>query len=133
MRSSSRAPEYTGFDGAVFYLRLPDRPPLRLRADPARREPSIVWPSEARYVGEHDQTWIDERAFADTPGDWLRRRAEERGWRRLGVYGLDFVMNVRDYRALAAGDLRSSRSTSPSTSRAPSRAEELESVREAFA
>jgi Xaa-Pro aminopeptidase len=42
--------------------------------------------------------------FAEHPGGWIRERARERGWRRLGVYGLDFVMAVRDYAALAEGD-----------------------------
>src|SRR2546430_15079004 len=70
---------------------------------PGEGEPAIVFPSEARFVGEHDESWLEERAFADTPGEWLRRRAAERGRRRIGVYGLDYVMSVRDYRALAAG------------------------------
>ena len=124
--------EYTGFDGAVFYtsgFQIVHRYAYVLI--PLDGEPSIVWPSEARYVGEHDQTWIDERAFADTPGDWLRRRAEERGWRRLGVYGLDFVMNVRDYRALAAGDPEIVPFDIPfDLARAVKSSEELESVRE---
>jgi Xaa-Pro aminopeptidase len=33
----------------------------------------------------------------------MRDRARDRGWRRVGVYGLDYVMPVRDYRALADG------------------------------
>ena len=35
--------------------------------------------------------------FVDTPGEWLADRM--RG-KRVGVYGLDYVMAVRDYRAL---------------------------------
>src|SRR5947207_13113617 len=98
--------EYTGFDGAVFYMsgfQIVHRYAYVLI--PLEGEPAIVFPSEARFVGEHDESWLEERAFADTPGQWLRRRAEERGRRRIGVYGLDYVMNVRDYRALAAGEL----------------------------
>jgi Xaa-Pro dipeptidase len=98
--------EYTGFDGAVFYVsgfQIVHRYAYVLI--PLEGEPAIVFPSEARYVGEHDECWLEERAFADTPGEWLRRRSEGRGWRRVGVYGLDYVMNVRDFRALAAGDL----------------------------
>ena len=85
-------------------LGLPDRPSLRVRAAPAakasRRSCS---PSEARYVGEHGTTWIEEQVFVDHPGEWLRDRARDRGWARVGVYGLDYVMTVRDYRALAGG------------------------------
>ena len=98
--------EYTGFEGAVTYMSgfvIVHRYAYVLL--PVDGEPAIVFPAEARYVGEHGTTWIDEQAFVPLPGEWLRERARERGWRRLGVYGLDYVMTVRDYRALADGDL----------------------------
>lgn len=94
--------EYTGFDGAVLYtsgFQIVHRYAYVLI--PLDGEPAIVFPREARYVGEHGDTWIEERVFADIPGAWLRDRARDRGWERVGVYGLDYVMNVRDYRALA--------------------------------
>jgi Xaa-Pro aminopeptidase len=96
--------EYSGFEGAVTYLSgfvIVHRYAYVFL--PLEGEPAIVFPSEARYVGEHGTTWIDEQVFVDTPGAWLRERAQERGWKRLGVYGLDYVMPVRDYRALADG------------------------------
>src|SRR5439155_862632 len=61
--------------------------------------PRIVFPAEARYVGEHGDTWIEEQVFAERPGEWLAERL--RG-KRVGVYGLDYVLTVRDYAALAA-------------------------------
>jgi Xaa-Pro aminopeptidase len=64
---------------------------------PLEGDPSIVFPTEARYVGEHGTTWIEDQVFVDRPGDWLADRV--RG-KRVGVYGLDYVMAVRDYRAL---------------------------------
>jgi Xaa-Pro aminopeptidase len=91
--------EYTGFEGAVTYLSgftIVHRYAYVLL--PAEGEPSIVFPSEARYVGEHGDSWIDDQVFVDRPGEWLADRM--RG-KRLGVYGLDYVMNVRDYAALA--------------------------------
>ena len=96
--------EYSGFEGAVTYLSgfvIVHRYAYVFL--PLEGEPAIVFPSEARYVGEHGTTWIDEQVFVETPGAWLRERAKERGWKRLGVYGLDYVMPVRDYRALADG------------------------------
>jgi len=96
--------EYTGFEGAVTYLSgfvIVHR--YAYVVLPLDGEPAIVFPSEARYVGEHSTTWIDEQVFVDTPGTWMRDRARERGWKRVGVYGLDYVMPVRDYRALADG------------------------------
>jgi Xaa-Pro dipeptidase len=96
--------EYTGFEGIVRYLSgflIVHRYAYVLL--PFEGDPSIVFPSEARYVGEHAATWIDEQVFVDRPGEWLRERATDRGWKRVGVYGLDYVMTVRDYRALADG------------------------------
>ncbi len=91
--------EYTGFEGAVTYLSgfvIVHRYAYVLL--PVDGEPAIVFPSEARYVGEHGTTWIDEQVFVDRPGEWLADRV--RG-KRVGVYGLDYVLTVRDYRALA--------------------------------
>ncbi len=91
--------EYTGFEGAVTYLSgfvIVHRYAYVLL--PLDGEPSIVFPSEARYVGEHGTTWIDEQEFVDRPGD---RLAEKVRGKRVGVYGMDYVMTVRDHAALA--------------------------------
>ena len=96
--------EYTGFEGAVAYLSgfvIVHRYAYVLL--PLDGAPSIVFPSEARYVGEHDTSSIEDRVFVESPGAWLRDRARAAGWKRVGVYGLDYVMTVRDYRALAEG------------------------------
>ena len=90
--------EYTGFEGAVTYMSgfvIVHRYAYVLL--PLEGDPAIVFPREATYVGEHGTTWIEEQVFVDRPGDWLAERV--RG-RRVGVYGLDFVMTVRDYAAL---------------------------------
>ena len=95
--------EYSGFEGAVTYMSgfvIVHRYAYVLL--PLEGDPSIVFPREARYVGEHGTTWIDEHVFVDRPGEWLADRV--RG-RRIGVYGLDYVMAVRDYRALESVDL----------------------------
>jgi Xaa-Pro dipeptidase len=90
--------EYTGFEGAVTYLSgfvIVHRYAYVLL--PVDGDPAIVFPSEARYVGEHATTWIDRQEFVDRPGAWLADRV--RGG-RVGVYGMDYVMSVRDYAAL---------------------------------
>jgi Xaa-Pro aminopeptidase len=90
--------EYTGFEGAVTYMSgfvIVHRYAYVLL--PADGEPSIVFPTEARYVGEHGTTWIEEQIFVDRPGEWLADRVKGK---RVGVYGLDYVMAVRDYRGL---------------------------------
>ena len=96
--------EYTGFEGAVTYVSgftIVHRYAYVLV--PVEGEPTIVFPSEARYVGEHGDSVIADQQFVDRPGEWLAGRL--RG-KRVGVYGLDYVMTVRDYAALAgAADL----------------------------
>jgi len=90
--------EYSGFEGAVTYMSgfvIVHRYAYVLL--PLEGDPSIVFPREATYVGEHSTTWIDEQVFVDRPGEWLADRM--RG-KRVGVYGLDYVLTVRDYRAL---------------------------------
>ena len=52
--------EYTGFEGSVTYLSgfvIVHRYAYILL--PREGEPTIVFPREARYVGEHGTTWID--------------------------------------------------------------------------
>jgi len=90
--------EYSGFEGAVTYMSgfvIVHRYAYVLL--PLDGEPSIVFPTEARYVGEHGTTWIDDQVFVDKPGEWLADRIKGK---RVGVYGLDYVMTVRDFRAL---------------------------------
>ncbi len=90
--------EYSGFEGAVTYMSgflIVHRYAYVLL--PAEGEPSIVFPREATYVGEHGTTWIGEQVFVDKPGEWLADRVKGQ---RVGVYGLDYVMTVRDYAAL---------------------------------
>jgi Xaa-Pro aminopeptidase len=92
--------EYTGFEGAVTYLtgfQIVHR--YAYVVVPAEGEPTVVFPAEARYVGEHGTAQI-EQVFHERPGEHIAGRARDEGWGRLGVYGLDYVMAVRDYRAL---------------------------------
>ena len=89
--------EYSGFEGAVRYLsgfRILHR--YAYVVLPVAGEPSVVFPQEARWVGDHSESWIEDKVFAEHPGQWIAGR----GFERIGVYGLDYVMTVRDYRAL---------------------------------
>lgn len=98
--------EYTGFEGGIRWVsgfRMVHRYAYGLI--PADGDPIAVFPAEARWVGQHGESWISEQVFADTPGAWIRQLAEQRGWKRVAVYGLNFAMPVRDYVALTAGDV----------------------------
>jgi Xaa-Pro dipeptidase len=97
--------EYSGFEGAVTYLsgfQIVHR--YAYVVVPADGDASIVFPSEARYVGEHGTAQI-EQVFHDRPGEHIAEGARGAGWRRVGVYGLDYVMTVRDRAALDALEL----------------------------
>jgi Xaa-Pro aminopeptidase len=90
--------EYTGFEGQVTYLsgfQIVHRYAYVLL--PLEGDPSIVFPSEARYVGEHGTSWIEDQVFVDRPGEWL---ADRLNGKRVGVYGLDYAMTVRDFAAM---------------------------------
>jgi Xaa-Pro dipeptidase len=91
--------EYTGFEGAVAYMsgfQIVHRYAYVLL--PRDGEPSIAFPAEARYVGEHRTSWIEDQEFVERPGAWLGDRV---AGLRVGVYGLDYVMTVRDFVALS--------------------------------
>src|ERR671934_2965149 len=123
--------EYTGFEGAVTYTSgfvIVHRYAYVLL--PRDGDPSIVFPAEARYVGEHGTTWIEEQVFADVPGVWL---ADRLAGGRVGVYGLDYVMTVRDHQALAARVALVPFDLEFDLARAVKSDEELASVRESVA
>jgi Xaa-Pro aminopeptidase len=120
--------EYSGFEGAVTYLSgfaIVHR--YAYVVVPLEGEPAIVFPSEARYVGEHGTSWIEEQVFVDRPGEWIAERL--RG-KRVGVYGLDYVLTVRDYRALDGALELVPWDVEFDLARAVKSDEELESVRE---
>lgn len=97
--------EYTGFEGAVRYVsgfRIVHR--FAYVLIPLEGDPCVIFPSEARYVGAHSECWVEQRVFAEQPGVWMRQYLETAGARRIGICGLDYVMPVRDYQALAGGD-----------------------------
>ena len=97
--------EYSGFEGSVTYLsgfQIVHR--YAYVVVPADGTAQIVFPTEARYVGEHGTAQL-EQVFADRPGEHIAATARDRGWKRVGVYGLDYIMTVRDYRALEAAGL----------------------------
>ena len=127
--------EYSGFEGAVRYLsgfRIVHRYAYVLL--PASGDPMTIFPSEARYVGEHADGWIEEPVFAEHPGAWLRDHLQAAGVRRLGVYGLQYVMPVRDYRALAEATFELVDFDAPfDLARAVKSPAELELVRESMA
>jgi Xaa-Pro dipeptidase len=90
--------EYTGFEGAVTYMSgfvIVHRYAYVLL--PREGDPTIIFPAEARYVGRHGTSWIEDQVFAERPGQYI---ADHCAALRVGVYGLDYVMAVRDFEAM---------------------------------
>jgi Xaa-Pro dipeptidase len=123
--------EYTGFEGAVTYLsgfQIVHR--YAYVVLPVEGDPAIVFPTEARYVGTHGDSQIAEQVFVDRPGDWL---ADALRGKRVGVYGMDYVMTVRDHAPLAAAADLVNWDAGYDLARAVKSEAELESVRESVA
>ena len=96
--------QYAGFEGAVFYVsgfEIVHRYVYVLI--PLEGEPTLVFPREARWIGDKAKPWVKDQVWPDLPGHWLAERALKKKWKRVGVYGMNFVMAVRDYRELAKG------------------------------
>jgi Xaa-Pro dipeptidase len=98
--------QYAGFEGALRYasgFEIVHRYGYVLL--PAEAEPTLLFPNEGRWIGDRTKPWVKDQVWTEAPGKWLRDRAASGGWKRVGVYGLDEIMPVRDYRELAAGSL----------------------------
>ena len=96
--------QYAGFEGAVFYtsgFEIVHRYVYVLI--PLKGEPTLLFPQEARWIGDKKKPFVQEKVWAEVPGRWLRERAQDEGWKRVAVYGLDYIMAVRDYRELQQG------------------------------
>ncbi len=70
---------------------------------PLKGDPVLVFPQEARWIGDKKKPFVKEKVWAEVPGRWLRERAQDEAWKRVAVYGLDYIMAVRDYRELQQG------------------------------
>ncbi|HKW27256.1 MAG TPA: M24 family metallopeptidase [Terriglobales bacterium] len=96
--------QYAGFEGAVLYtsgFEIVHRYVYVLL--PLKGEPTLVFPAEARWIGDKAKPWVRDQVWPAVPGQWLRERTQDQGWKRVGVYGMNFIMAVRDYRELAQG------------------------------
>jgi Xaa-Pro aminopeptidase len=123
--------EYTGFEGAVRYMcgfLILHR--YAYVVIPASGDPVCVFPREAKWVGDHTATFIKDCEFPPHCGEWMADYLSGKGVKRLGIYGLEYIMNVRDYGALAKKDFEIIDFEIPfDYARAQKSEEEIESVR----
>jgi Xaa-Pro dipeptidase len=120
--------EYSGFEGGVTYLSgfvVVHRYAYVLL--PRDGDPTIIFPTEARYVGEHGTSWIEDQVFVDRPGEYIRDRLAAQ---RVGVYGLDYVMTVRDFEGTHLGVELVPFDMEFDLARSVKSSEEIESVRD---
>jgi len=97
--------EYTGFEGAVRYVsnfEIVHRYVYVLI--PLEGDPMLIFPREARWIGDKRKPWVREHIWAELPGQWLREHIASKHWKRVGIYGMNYILTVRDYRALEPGD-----------------------------
>ncbi len=97
--------EYSGFEGAIRYLagfHILHR--YSYVVITANDDPVVVFPREATWVGDHSATFIKRRELPVHCGEWMADYLKGRGAKKVGVYGLEYIINVRDYKALAAAD-----------------------------
>lgn len=97
--------EYSGFEGAVLYMcgfHILHRYAYVIVS--LHDEPVCVFPREATWVGDHSATFIEHREFPAHCGQWMAQHLKSKGAKRVGIYGLEYIINVRDYSALAAED-----------------------------
>lgn len=96
--------QYAGFEGAVMYVsgfEIVHR--YVYVVIPLEGNPTLVFPREARWIGDKVKPWVKDQVWPDIPGQWIVDRGREKGWKRVGVYGMNFIMAVRDYREVMNG------------------------------
>ncbi len=97
------ASEYSGFEGAVRYLagfQILHR--YAYVVVTASDDPVAVFPREATWVGDHSATFI-RRELPTHCGEWMADYLKAQGAKRVGIYGLEYIINVRDYIGLVGG------------------------------
>ena len=97
--------EYSGFEGAVRYLcgfHILHR--YAYVIVPLDADPVCVFPREATWVGDHAETFVRNRELPPHCGEWMADYLKSKGAKKVGIYGLQYIINVRDYSALAACD-----------------------------
>ncbi len=77
--------QYSGFEGAVRYVsgfEIVHRYVYALI--PLEGDPVLIFPAEARWIGDKKKPWMREHVWAAVPATWIREQTEKRaigsGW-----------------------------------------------------
>ena len=117
--------EYTGFEGAIRYVsdfEIVHRYVYVLI--PLEGDPVLLFPRRSPLDRRQKKPWVKRTCLGRHSRQMdPRTRAIENNWKRLGVYGLNYIMAVRDYRdSWHRAPSKSSISIALSTWPAPSKA-----------
>ncbi len=127
--------EYSGFEGAIRYMagfHILHR--YSYVVITANADPVVIFPKEATWVGDHSATFLKNRELPLHCGEWMADYLKGKGAKKVGIYGLEYIMNVRDYKAVAAGGFELVDFDIPfDYSRAQKSDEEIASVRHSMA
>lgn len=127
--------EYSGFEGAIRYLtgfHILHRYAYVVITQ--NSDPVAVFPKEATWVGDHSATFLKEQAFPLHCGEFINDYLKQRNAKKVGIYGLEYIINVRDYAAIAKGGYDIVDFDIPfDYARAQKSGEEIESVRHSMA
>jgi Xaa-Pro dipeptidase len=97
--------EYSGFEGAIRYMagfHILHR--YAYVVVTPNDDPVVIFPREATWVGDHSATFVQRRELPVHCGEWMADYLKSKGAKKVGVYGLEYIINVRDYKALAGGN-----------------------------
>lgn len=97
--------EYSGYEGAIRYLSgfliLHRYAYVVITRD---QDPVLVFPKEATWVGDHSTAFLKNRELPVHCGKWMVDYLRQQKARTVGIYGLEYIINVKDYSELAKAD-----------------------------
>src|SRR5438309_9357245 len=74
--------QYAGFEGAVRYcsgFEIVHRYCYVIL--PLAGEPTLVFPKEARWIGDKKKAWVTDQVWPEVPGQFIGQRAADQGWK----------------------------------------------------
>jgi Xaa-Pro aminopeptidase len=95
--------EYSGFEGAVRYMagfNILHRYAYVMITP--NQDPIAIFPREATWVGDHSATFLQHRELPPHCGEWMADYLRGQKARKVGIYGLEYIINVRDYTPIAS-------------------------------
>lgn len=96
--------EYSGFEGGVRYMagfHILHRYAYVVITQ--NDDPVVVFPKEATWVGDHSAIFLKEKVFPVHCGEYINDYLKARNAKKVGIYGLEYIINVRDFSAIAKG------------------------------